>query len=136
MNKVPFTFEEYADSMSRLYRKLATIEPSIDQVLGISNGGASPAWFLAAIFGKHLVMIDPKKPIHYRITGRALLVDEICDTGATFLKVLEALRACNDDPHITTLSIHRRHSSLYTPDYYDILIPNDDWIVYSWEQQE
>lgn len=140
MNKVPFTWEEYADSMSRLYRRIKEDGVKIDRVFGISRGGVKPAEYFAAMLNKGLTVLYPAaaaaQPIKQEVKGQALLVDEICDSGSTFLEVLEALRACNDDPHIITLSIHRRYSSLYTPDYYDILIPNDDcWIVYPWEQQ-
>ena len=140
MNKVPFTWEEYADSMARLYRRVKEDGVKIDRVFGISRGGVKPAEYFAAMLSKELTILYPgaaAQPIKQEVKGQALLVDEICDSGATFLRVLGSLLDCNDDPHITTLSIHRRHSSIYTPDYYDILIPNDDcWIVYPWENKE
>lgn len=66
---------------------------------------------------------------------KILLVDDICDTGKTFLRglaYLEELGATRAD--ITTCSLHYKPHAEYKPDYY--VGTTSAWVVYPYEVRE
>jgi len=60
---------------------------------------------------------------------RVLIVDEICDTGNTLLRITRGplYRFCN----IKTAVIHVKPWRKFNPDWW--MVETSDWIVYPWE---
>lgn len=82
-----------------------------------------------------------KKPdISFGVGGeirgkKILLVDDVCDTGKTFVRgvaYLQELGAKKED--ITTASLHHKPHAEYTPDFY--VSKTDKWVIYPYEVRE
>lgn len=133
MNHTRYTEEDLLSSLYNLVDRLTydNLDIEIDYIVGISRGGLVPAVYLSHLLGDiPMVCINPKQVVlDIPEYSTILLVDEISDTGNVFNSVLSEI---NPVIKVKTLSLHCRYSSKYIPDYYDVLIPNDNWIDYPW----
>lgn len=128
----------------------------ITAVIGIANGGLAPAQALGALLTAPVYRVDaqhnPTDALYTqanghvtydllrlasalagrRLTGRILLVDDICGTGAT----LDALRPALDShlacgATINTAVLCRNAGAVHDPDLW--LWTVDDWVRFPWE---
>ena len=124
-----------------------------DLVVGFSRGGLLPATILSHYFECQFQALavtyrdaaatgfkyDDLKCIDalIRCNKNVIIVDDICDSGKTFIKFHEYYDDVNPQhiniDNIKTAAIHHRYTSLYTPDFIAEHIVNDDWQVYPWE---
>jgi len=119
-------------------------------VVGIARGGLIPGVMLSHYFDCGFTSLTPTKTEYvdplcdcdeiYQIISsapgsRIVIVDEICDTGSTFVK----LQKCFDTipnlnlSRIKTASLQMRYNSIYIPDYIGEVINNAEWQKYPWE---
>ena len=109
------------DDIENLVNKLAAkISPETDSIMGLARGGLIPAIMLSHKLNLPLVFVP------YENT---LIVDDICDSGETFLEIWKTHTfnkfAC----------LHfKPHTSKFIPDIYAEEFTSDDWIVYPWEK--
>ncbi len=94
----------------------------IENIYGIPRGGLIPAVILSHKFDKKLITdrkdIDPKN---------TLIVDDISDTGSTFLKLIE------DIPGITyTASIVSNIDTEYKP-MVSVVVNSGQWVKFPYE---
>jgi uncharacterized protein len=66
------------------------------------------------------------------INQNILILDEVCETGGTLLKVINYLTPLSPRT-IYTAVIHKKKSSIYTPNYYLYQIEGK-WIIYPWSK--
>lgn len=128
----------------------------VTAVIGVANGGLVPAQALGALLAVPRYRVDarhnPTDALYThasghvtcdvrrlastlagrRLTGRILLVDDICGTGATF----HALRPALDDYLACGATIHtvvlcRNVGAVHEPDLW--LWTVDDWVRFPWE---
>ena len=109
------------EGFNLMYVKLATsIKNSrlpIKQIYGIPRGGL----ILAVILSHYLEV-----PLSNKITKNTLIVDDISDSGETFLKFKRKYR------NILTASLLIRKSTKFVPNYFVKSI-DKDWVVFPWE---
>jgi len=122
-------------------------DEKFDCVIGIARGGLIPATLIAQkcdirrVYSIGIEMYnntEKKIPILYQelselvVNTKALLVDDIADTGHSFNIALDVLKKqrYND---ITTYSLFYKPHSIYKPDHYSLQVEDSEWIVFPWE---
>lgn len=65
-------------------------------------------------------------------TSRVLVVDDIADSGRTFVEVMKVLKQSNPSCEFKTVSIYYKKSSIFQPDFK--LKEADEWIEFFWEK--
>jgi hypoxanthine phosphoribosyltransferase len=131
---------------------------TVEHVVGVARGGTTPARLLAATLGVRAhtvharhnatdathhqatgdVQVDLEPLIrsldHQRLTGRVLLVDDICGSGATLRRVHDELdQLAGGDIHVITAVLCRNTGGAVTVPTYWIWTVSD-WVVFPWEQ--
>ena len=118
-----------------------------DYVVAVSRGGLVPGVILS-----HLLNL-PLEPIKWstrdfayqsdcihiaddvRNGARVLLVDDINDSGKTFIDILSNWGYNSESKgKVVTASIFQRSTTAQSSDYYGKLIDNDDWVGFPWER--
>lgn len=125
-------------------------------VIGIANGGLPPARALAGLLTVPVYWVDARHnptdapytqatgqvthnldPLTdalagQQLTGRVLLVDDICGTGATFDAVRQALAVhLVPTATISTVALCRNAGATRNPDLW--LWTVEDWVHFPWE---
>lgn len=127
MKKVFFEWLEVDDAADFIIKELKGIK--IDLVAGIPRGGL----ILAVILSHKLDVPLVLDPLLYS-DKRILIVDDISDTGKTFLSLLDKIDPRERAYRPITATIHFKPSSRFAPDIY--YKETEDWIVYPWETPE
>ncbi len=121
--------------------------PKPDAILAIARGGLTLAHHLAEIFDIREVFAI--NAISYDKTQRKekidifnipnlhgfkniLIVDDISDSGTTFIEALKTLKEKYQDLNFKTLAIFYKPSSKFKPDYY--FHETNEWIRFFWEK--
>jgi hypoxanthine phosphoribosyltransferase len=63
---------------------------------------------------------------------RILLVDDVTDTGDSFVVALEHLRSRGTPREVRTAALHHKRVSPYVPDFYARKVIRWRWIIYPW----
>ena len=94
----------------------------IDSIMGLPRGGLIPAVMLS-----HKLNL----PLVFEPTEKTLIVDDICDSGETFIEIDSKY------PNLKFACLHLKpHTSKFTPHIWAGSWISDDWVVYPWENKE
>jgi hypoxanthine phosphoribosyltransferase len=94
----------------------------IDSIMGLPRGGLIPAVILS-----HKLDL----PLVFEPTEKTLIVDDICDSGETFIEIDSKY------PNLKFACLHLKpHTSKFTPHIWAGSWISDDWVVYPWENKE
>lgn len=140
------------DTFCRLARELALrirasgFQP--DMIVAIARGGVVPARVLCDyldVMDLACVRVEHyrarhkapearvKHPLSVPIDGRRiLLVDDVSDTGDSFLAALEHLREKGQPQEVRTCALQHKIVSKFVPDYYAREIIEWRWVTYPW----
>lgn len=150
MSDITFTklsWQDLQHDCLKLYTKLDGIQ--IDHIISITRGGDVVARIFSDLLGNiqisHITlssykdMKKQKAPDILEIpqtnfAGKSILIiDEVSDTGATFVKAMEYFEklGCKE---IKTLSPYIKSHTVFTPDYW--LKNIDSWIVFPYDVRE
>ena len=115
-NKVYLSWDDINILVEDLCQTIAASGAEIKSITGIQRGGLIPA-----------VMISHKLHIPYvsRVNKDTLVVDDICDTGATLKRSIAMF----------TATLHYKPTAIFTPDFYSKEV-GTEWIVYPWERSD
>ena len=95
--------------------------PEIDSIMGLPRGGLIPAVILS-----HKLNL----PLVSELTENTLIVDDICDSGKTFIEIYKQY------PNLKFASLHfKPHISDFNPTVYSTTV-GDLWVVYPWETKD
>ena len=120
-----------------------------DLIIAIARGGYVPARLLADYLGvmdltsfriEHYTRgaqkapsARVKHPLTVDVTGaRVLVVDDVGDTGDTFVTAMEHIRRHGAPAAIKTAALHFKAACRYTPDFYVRKVVKWRWITYPW----
>ena len=121
-SKIYLSWEDVEYLTNILVRKIKEEQPHIDSVMGLPRGGLIPAVMLS-----HKLNL----PLVFEPTRKTLIVDDICDSGKTFLEIIKL------HPYNMVVSLHfKPHTSKFIPDLYGCTLTSDDWLVYPWENRD
>ena len=88
--------------------------------MGLPRGGLVPSVILS-----HKLNL----PLVQKISQNTLIVDDICDSGNTFVKIYKK------HPNLKFVCLHfKPHTSIFNPTLYSQEV-GDEWIVYPWEEK-
>ncbi len=127
--------------------RVAGFEP--DLIVAIARGGYVPARLLADYLGvmnlasfriEHYIRGAHKQPaarVKYPLAAdvaglRVLVVDDVGDTGDTFLVAIEHIREHGEPAAIRTAVLHRKVGCRFTPDFHALRVARWRWITYPW----
>lgn len=119
------TWDNYGRLLNILKTKIVELNIPFDYIYGIPRGGLPISTFLSHNLEKDLIFLATVE--HKQI----LLVDDISDTGKTFIKYKTIFEQKNK---VITASLHMKPHSKFKPDTIVQLVNNNEWIVYPYEQ--
>lgn len=144
------TWTDFVTLSFRLGQKIQTSTQSFDLIVTIARGGLTLSQLLSDQLSLPIASFtvqsyrdlqQVKQPqISFGVGGKIegkkiLLVDDVCDTGKTFVRgiaYLEELGAKKSD--IATASLHFKPHAEYKPDFY--VTETDKWVIYPYEVRE
>ncbi len=139
--------ERGIDALARAIRA-ARLRP--DALVGVLRGGLVPARLLAdaldvaELFTIRARAYDGTRPLGSVEVGPArlplagkqvLLVDDICDSGATLRGTLRRLRR-RGPRGLATAALYWRRGAEPGPDFHAARVPPGVWVVFPWERHE
>lgn len=143
------TFHRQARELARKVRA-SGFRP--DTLVAIGRGGYMPARVLSDFLDladlntfkvEHYqsTKISRQAVVRYPLSGslkgrRVLLVDDVSDSGDTFVAALRHVKSKGTPTEIRTAVLHHKVVSSYTPDYYVHRIVKWRWIIYPWAVAE
>ncbi|MEC4748182.1 phosphoribosyltransferase [Methylomicrobium sp. Wu6] len=145
-------WEEVYRLCRELARRLRADKVRIDMIVAIARGGYIPGRLLSDMLG--IADLTAFKIEHYQgaakqqaafvkcplnadINGRnVLLVDDVCDSGDTFVVAVEHLRESGVAASIHTAVMQLKTVSDFVPDYYAEILNEWRWIIYPWAVNE
>lgn len=122
-------WEEYDLLATSLARKINFKKNKFDLIVAINRGGNVLGTILS--YKSHVPLVVANKDQFIDHAGYILVVDDLSDSGNTFLKVLANLKTHK----FKTASVHVKKGTKFVPDYYAQEI-DKEWIVYPYEQIE
>lgn len=135
-----YTFDEFKVDIKNLKLK----KP--DAIIAIARGGLTFAHYLSQkfnirdVFSINVISYEGNKKLEdikiFNIPNLSnhkniLIVDDISDSGDTFIHVLNTLKNRYPQKNFKTISIFYKPTSKYKPDIY--LHTTNEWINFFWE---
>jgi hypoxanthine phosphoribosyltransferase len=118
-----YTFKEFDEDIHYLVKQVEQSNKSYDYIIGIKRGGLIPAVCLSHALNipLHILEWSNRDSVKWeldnsamRIGKRILLVDDICDSGETLIKIKEHYSHC----HIDTAVLLFNEDQIHIPTYY------------------
>ncbi|MFD5089826.1 phosphoribosyltransferase [Amycolatopsis thailandensis] len=151
------TPETLRDATALLTDAILRDHASIERVIGLANGGISPAHLIATTLGMNARIVRARHntsdgayqqatgevsldltPLTrtlngQRLKGRVLVVDDICGSGATLRRVHDDLTPLlSPGAQLLTAVLCLNTGASTLPDYSIWTV--SDWVVFPWEQ--
>ena len=121
MEKKYLEWRDINDAIERLAINIKKSGIEISAIKGVQRGGLIPAVMLSHSLGIPMT----EKEI---VSSSVLIVDDICDTGNTLIPYKQL-----NNPIAT---LHYKTSAIIEPNFWWRLAPQNEWIVYPWEQKD
>ncbi|HXS15352.1 MAG TPA: phosphoribosyltransferase family protein [Candidatus Saccharimonadales bacterium] len=146
MQFIPINWKKVEKDAITLARQLKS--EKIDEIISISRGGMVVARLLSDLLDLPISHItiesysdlkQGKEPIVSQVSPRefkgerVLLVDELADSGKTFIKALEYLNTLPLSSVVTT-ALYIKPQTKYVPDYFVETL--DGWLIMPYEIRE
>jgi len=123
MEKIYLSWDDVNDAVESLAHQIKSSNESIEAIAGLPRGGLIPAVLLSHKLELPYVNLSNDCEGYENV----LIVDDICDTGETLKEYHQ---------FFPTATIHYKQSAIVKPDFYYSLAPENEWIVYPWEQKD
>lgn len=145
MEKTKVTWRGVMTLCGKIVKKLKDKYPNVldYEVVGLSRGGLIPAVIISNMLNirkvysiglKSYVEQEKSHAELYQVPNfsemsKVLLIDDISDTGDSFLHCKEML--VNKD--LITASLFLKEKTKFVPDIIGKKVVNDNWVVFPWE---
>lgn len=144
MNKIWYSWEDMRRNVNDICRDITLSKYDFDVILGISRGGLVPGVMISHYFKK------PFKPLiaslrdfpfweDYYPSAKEktiLIVDDICDSGETFLLIKKHLESKKFNINFKFASLWWNNECAFEPHYYANEVKKDSnniWIQFPWD---
>ena len=146
-SKIVCSWEHFDKYVTNIERQLLTDNWIPDYIVGVKRGGLIPAIALSHKFNKPLIMMscqlrdsDDNNVRLYEVNelnrdSNILIVDDICDSGKTFHKIIDELRVYGFK-YVRTCALFFNTSQNFRVNYKSTTIDrakDDRWILFPWE---
>lgn len=146
-------WEDIDDMVHQLHRSMVRKKYKPDFIVGISRGGLVPAIMLSHIFKVPMLPVvwatrdfidmdrERVKQVQKLVRKQeknVLIVDDICDTGATFESFQEYLmedQCASFASGVEFCSLYVRYTAEFNPTYWAVEVPDESWIVFPFETE-
>ncbi len=158
--KVIYSYDQIHELVKKMAVEIIEKNCEIDIIISIATGGWIPARILRTFLPNssttglpmplfsiglinynskdqllHETLILQELPAKLELTGKnVLLVDEVADSGGTFVKAEEYILSKNPQKLYTGV-LHLKSQSRFKPDFVGEHAGNN-WIVYPWDVKE
>jgi uncharacterized protein len=155
IKKIRYSYDQIHELVKTMAQNISKAGHEIDFIVSIATGGWIPARILRTflphsaklplpLFSIGIVNYDSKDkllsetlivqelPANLEVKGKKiLLVDEVADSGGTFVKAVEYLQS-KEPKTLFTAVLHLKEQSIFKPDFVGEFAGNN-WIVYPWD---
>ena len=143
--KLQYKWSEMSRDVSTLCRNITLDKFDPQVIVGLSRGGLTPGVMMSHWFQKPFKPIkasirdfpDWEEYLPKKTDERVLIVDDICDSGETFIKIQEHLKNATDLPvEVRFASLWWNNECEFKPHYYVqdcAKDTNNIWIHFPWE---
>ena len=144
-NKLWYKWDEMRRDVNTLCRTITLDKFDPQVIVGLSRGGLTPGVMMSHWFQKPFKPIkasirdfpDWEEYLPKKTDERVLIVDDICDSGETFIKIQEHLKNATDLPvEVRFASLWWNNECEFEPHYYVqdcAKDTNNVWIHFPWE---
>jgi len=149
MDKIHLSWDDIGLLVQELHKDTQHLDTDNTAIIGITRGGLIPAVILSHLKNNCPVftvgtksyngvkrendviyqMLNPDEIAQFK---QLYIVDDICDTGKTFLNLKNKIL----HPNIVSCSIVYRQNEIYKPDYSGVQILDEKWVVFPWENHK
>lgn len=145
IRKLFVTQASVSNYLSIISQKMKNDNFDPDIVVGLSRGGLPPGIMMSHYLNKPFIPFETALrdfPVWKSNTkalesvNKILIIDDICDSGETFVKLKQELKEALPNLQVKFASLHHNKSASFKPNWYGTLIDkaiDDVWIVYPWE---
>ncbi len=145
---LPVSWNEYHTLAQKLAASILAQKESVDEIIAISRGGLTLGHLLTDFLRVPISTISIQSytdiqehgevkilaKLQNSIRGkRILLVDDVADSGKTFVRALRYLKHCRAK-EITTVAMFYKPHSTFRPDYF--ARQTTKWILFPYEPTE
>jgi len=145
---LPLDWNTYHSYALKLAATILTHDPNVEEIVAISRGGLAVGRVLSDFLQIPIWTIsiqsytDIQEHGEVKISGKLqtpiegkhiLLVDDVSDSGKTFVRALEYLHT-GLPKKITTVAVFYKPHSVYRPDYF--ARQTSKWIIFPYEPTE
>lgn len=129
-------------------------DPNDTDIIAIGRGGLIPAQLIAyglnvrrvhslglSYYEKDNIGGKRKMPIFYqgittKLNNKILVVDDITDTGSTFLHAINYLKLITNvsAPNFRTFALLTRYNSTFGVDYRGAIVEDRIWVNFPWDK--
>jgi hypoxanthine phosphoribosyltransferase len=146
------TWEAVYSLCRQLVLQLRSADYRIDMLVAIGRGGYIPGRILSDMLGIH--NLTSFKIEHYQGPDEQheafvkyplsadvndlniLLLDDVSDSGDTFVVAVEHIRQCGKVNEIRTAALHYKTVSRFIPDFFAETVSEWRWLIYPWAVNE
>lgn len=123
------SWKTYINDVQKLYKIIKSREDKFDNIIAINRGGNIIGTILSHKMRLPLKVIDKNEMVDLR--GHLLIVEDISDSGKTFMNVINNLKE-----HISfkTAALYVKPDTRYFPNYYVREVSK--WVVYPYEESD
>ncbi|MEW6444877.1 MAG: phosphoribosyltransferase [Pseudomonadota bacterium] len=142
------SWSRFADLSRVLAEKIRVSGYRPDMIVAIARGGVVPARVLCDyldVMDLACVRVEHyrarrqapearvKHPLNASVDGlRLLVVDDVSDTGDSFIAALDHIGAIGHPSEVRTCAVQHKSVSKFVPDYYANEITEWRWVTYPW----
>ncbi|MCF7792900.1 MAG: phosphoribosyltransferase [Candidatus Cloacimonetes bacterium] len=155
VEKIRYSYDQIHEIVKKMAEKITEKYGKIDIIISIATGGWIPARILRTflphseqlplpLYSIGIINYDSRDkllseaiivqelPAKLNLEGKnVLLVDEVADSGGTFIKAAEYIESKNPEK-LRTAVLHLKEQSSFKPDIVGEFAGNN-WIVYPWD---
>jgi len=153
--KIRYSYDQIHELVKSMAQHITSAGCKIDFIVSIATGGWIPARILRTflphsaelplpLFSIGIVNYDSRDkllsetiivqelPANLEVKGKnILLVDEVADSGGTFVKAIEYLQS-KEPAALHTAVLHLKEQSIFKPGFVGEFAGNN-WIIYPWD---
>lgn len=145
MDKIRCSYDDVEVMCNDLQQKVSGYK--FDYIVAVSRGGLLPGVILSHKMGIPLYPVvwstrDYDQRVYYgdiaedlTLGKTILLVDDINDTGKTFLDLIDDWSYNKEYGTLITATMYQRYTTKLPSHYYSVYIDNDAWVEFPWEKK-
>lgn len=141
--KIWYGWEQMQRDVNSLCREIVLDKFDFQVIVGLSRGGLTPGVMMSHWFQKPFKPVkaalrdfaDWEDYLPRKTDKKVLIVDDICDSGETFVKMSEYIHKNNNKCEVRFASLWWNNKIEFEPHYYvnEISKDSNTWIHFCWE---